>query len=281
MTDFSNEEAPGLSIDNANSEFWTELCGSSLARSLGVFDASADSLKKFDDWYFNFYDYLLPLVDIANLKGKRVLEVGLGYGSLSQKIAEGGATFTGLDIAPGPVGMVNHRLGQAGLPGRAVEGSVLECPFADQSFDAAVAIGSLHHTGNLAQALQELRRVVVPGGRLTFMVYNAFSYRRMIRWPLSTVRHALWGAGALSRKPGSSEEERWAYDADGKGNAAPETDFCSAKELRELLSRWSIDIVQLKNIGDEGPLRFLSRPFKLRMLGPWLGLDIYVRATRR
>ncbi|MBR1156112.1 class I SAM-dependent methyltransferase [Bradyrhizobium sp. JYMT SZCCT0428] len=270
-----------MSINDANSEFWSELCGTSLARSLGIDDNSAASLQKFDNWYFDFYDYLLPFVDVAAFKNRRVLEVGLGYGSLSQKIAEAGATFTGLDIASDPVAMVNRRLDQARLSGRAVQGSVLSCPFEDQSFDVAIAIGSLHHTGSLAGALKELRRILVPGGQLIFMVYNAFSYRRIIRWPLTSIRHALWLRGRSAGKPVAGEAERWAYDANVDGVAAPETEFFSVQELRRMLTDWSIETVRLENIGDEGPLRFLTRSLKLRLFGPWLGLDIYIRATRR
>jgi ubiquinone/menaquinone biosynthesis C-methylase UbiE len=265
----------------ANSQFWNELCGSTLARTLGIKDSSPASLKLFDDWYFAFYPYLLPFVNDANVPGKRLLEVGLGYGSLSQKMAEAGAVYTGLDIAAGPVDMVNHRLRQQGLAGRAVQGSVLECPFPDQSFDIAVAIGSLHHTGNLVLALDELYRVLVPGGQLVFMIYNALSYRRWLRWPISTARHFLWTQGRLATKPSFSEAERKAYDADSEGNAAPETMFCSPSELRSMMKPWSIEVMRLENVGDEGLLRFLPRSLKLKTIGPWAGLDIYVRATRQ
>lgn len=268
-------------VGGANASYWNELCGSTLARRLGITDDSRESLARFDRWYFRFYDYLLPFVATESLAGKRVLEVGLGYGSLSQALAEIRARYIGLDIAPGPVAMVNHRLAQNSLPGHAVQGSVLNCPFPDQSFDAVVAIGSLHHTGNLALALTELHRVLVPGGQLVFMVYNALSYRRWVRWPVSTMRHAQWARGARPEKPNSSESERKAYDADAAGNAAPETDFCTTRELREMMSGWSIETMQLKNIGDEGPLRLLPRWMKLGMMGSWAGLDIYVRATRQ
>ena len=267
-------------VDSSNSEFWNELCGSSSARALGVTDSSPRSLKLFDDWYFDFYPYLLPFVSTAGIPGKRVLEIGLGYGSLSQKMAEAGAHYTGLDIAAGPVAMVKHRLRQQGLPGQAVQGSVLNCPFPDDSFDVAVAIGSLHHTGNLALALAELRRILVPGGTLIFMVYNAFSYRRWLRWPLSTLRHVRRVPSAQSRKPLSSASERAAYDADAEGNAAPETTFWSRDELRNLMSDWSIEALRLENIGDEWPLTFLTRSIKLKTMGSWAGLDVYVRATR-
>ena len=268
-------------VDSANTEFWSELCGSSLASMLGIVDASAESLAKFDNWYFDFYPYLLPFVAPDACKGKRLLEIGLGYGSLSQALSQAGAVFTGLDISPGPVGMVNHRLSQLHLPGKAVRASVLDCPFADKSFDVIVAIGSLHHTGSLVRALQELSRIAVPGARLVFMVYNALSYRRWVRWPVSTMRHALSTRGPSWSKPQSTESERRAYDADAAGNAAPETEFFARSELRRMLGGWSIEAMELKNVGDEGPLRSAPRPFKLRTIGPWAGLDIYVRATRK
>jgi ubiquinone/menaquinone biosynthesis C-methylase UbiE len=266
--------------DSVNSQFWNELCGSTLARSLGIKDSSPASLELFDDWYFDFYPYLLPFVNAADNNGKRVLEVGLGYGSLSQKIAETGASYIGLDIAAGPVGMVNHRFRQRNLAGRAVQGSVLECPFSDGSFDVAIAIGSLHHTGNLTLALAELHRVLVPGGALIFMIYNALSYRRWLRWPVSTAKHVLWAHNRLAVKPSSSESERKAYDADSEGNAAPETTFCATRELRSMMTGWSIEDMRLENVGDEGPLVLLPRALKLKTIGPWAGLDIYVRATR-
>ena len=60
------------------------------------------------------------------LRDRDVLEVGLGYGTVGQKIAESGARYTGLDIAQGPVDGLNHRLAQSGLPGRAIQGIDLE-----------------------------------------------------------------------------------------------------------------------------------------------------------
>jgi 2-polyprenyl-3-methyl-5-hydroxy-6-metoxy-1,4-benzoquinol methylase len=58
-----------------------------------------------------------------------VLEVGLGYGTVSQRIAESGARYRGLDIAGGPISMVNDRLRQANLPDFAQQGSILAAPF--------------------------------------------------------------------------------------------------------------------------------------------------------
>src|SRR5829696_8405598 len=98
--------ATAADFDRANAEFWDELCGSTFAHALGITDHSLDSLARFDQAYLAFYPYLLRRVGLDEMAGKKVLEVGLGYGSLSQKIAEVAADYTGLDVAAGPVRMV-------------------------------------------------------------------------------------------------------------------------------------------------------------------------------
>ena len=112
-------------VDAANSAFWNELCGSAAARDLGITGNDPASLKKFDEWYFEFYPYLDKFINFHSLRNREVLEVGLGYGTVGQKIAESGARYTGLDIAQGPVDGLNHRLAQRGFPGRAIQGSIL------------------------------------------------------------------------------------------------------------------------------------------------------------
>ena len=86
---------------------------------LGITGNDPASLKKFDDWYFEFYPYLDRFINFHLLRNRDVLEVELGYGTVGQKIAKSGARYTGLDIAQGPVDGLNHRLAQRGFPGRA------------------------------------------------------------------------------------------------------------------------------------------------------------------
>jgi SAM-dependent methyltransferase len=265
---------------SGNSAFWNELCGTTLARSLGVTDSSPTSLQRFDDWYFKFYPYLERHIPFSALSGRRVLEVGLGYGSVSQRLAERGAIYQGLDIASGPVEMVNHRLRQRGLAGGARQGSILNCPFGDESFDYVVAIGCYHHTGDLERAIRETRRVLRPGGGATIMVYSAYSYRRWIRWPGPTLSYFLWDKLKIGGPRRASDSERAAYDADSSGAAAPETVFVSASHIRRMAADWSrVDIIR-ENIGDEFPLSMLPRDIKLSILGPWSGLDLYCRMAK-
>jgi SAM-dependent methyltransferase len=268
-------------IDAANSAFWDTLCGSWLAQSLGVTDSSPQSLKRFDDWYLGVYPYLNTHIPFAKMAGKRVLEVGLGYGTVAQLIAEAGADYCGMDIAQGPVDMANLRLKQKGLPGRALCGSILETSFEDASFDFVVSIGCLHHTGNLQRALDEVRRVLKPGGTAVIMVYNGLSYRRWVQARGATGAYWLWSTFGIGDPGAVGAADRGAYDADLAGNAAPETAFVSVGHLRRMCSKFSSFSAKLENIDQEKPFENRPRSELLGSIWPGIcGLDIYATVVK-
>lgn len=263
-----------------NIAFWDELCGSHRAKILGVADASIESIKKFDDWYINYYPYLFNKhVPLQELEGKRVLEVGLGYGTISQKIAESGAQLTGLDIAVGPVNMFRHRLKQNNIPGEAFQDSILTAPFEDETFDWVFAIGCYHHTGDLRKALDETFRILKPGGKAVIMVYYAYSFRRWGRSFLSTLKYFLSEYSNINFRGNSSEAERAKYDTNEAGVAAPHTEFISVKQMKNMCKKWSDVNTQLENIG-YSILIPLPRSFMIATAGRIAGTDMYCTLTK-
>jgi len=268
--------------DEANTGFWDELCGSQLARSIGVVDDSPASLARFDAWYFDFYPYLQPWVPLAEMRGRDVLEIGLGYGSLSQVLAGTGAQYVGLDIAAGPVRMVNHRLKSANLPGHAQCGSILAPPFEPASFDFIVAVGSLHHTGNLQLAVDTCHALLRPGGTLCFMVYYAYSYRQLVQNRTASLAHADAETRGFRGVMGQVDAGmRAAYDADAAGRGAPHTDFVSRASLRRICRRFERFDAKLMNIDQEPP--FDATPRRQLLESEWpakVGLDLYAKAFK-
>lgn len=268
-------------INTQNAEFWNTLCGTTLANHIGVTDGSQASLAKFDEWYMRLYPYLLDRVPVSTMRGKKVLEIGLGYGTLSQKIAMAGASYSGLDIAAGPVGMVNSRMNMFELDGSAQQGNMLNCPFEDSHFDCVVSIGCFHHTGDAQRCLDETFRVLKPGGHAYIMVYNQFSFRQWSKFPKQTFakwRNELKGYATYQRVEGTYEQ-RQAYDADESGVAAPETDFFSVKQLKTMMKKFHLVECQKEN---SDPLfgGAIPRELLLGNLGRWAGLDIYIHAEK-
>ncbi|MEQ8426911.1 MAG: class I SAM-dependent methyltransferase [Gammaproteobacteria bacterium] len=266
-------------VSEKNKEFWSELCGSQLAKQLGIQDNSKESLLKYDKWFMDYYPYLykhIPFKDVAN---KDVLEVGLGYGTVAQKLMEHGARYQGLDIASGPVEMVGHRISQSDFFGQAHQGSILDAPFSDNSFDYVVAIGCYHHTGDMHKAINETWRILKNEGVAIIMVYNAYSYRRWLRSFSDTFSYFKNSARGDFSLFSSSNKERGMYDVDSSGNAAPHTDFFSSRHINYLASSWSSVSVVAENIGDESFLKLIPRKYKLHA-GKYFGLDIYCQLVK-
>jgi len=277
--------APGgnqAQTDLANAEFWNELCGTSLARHLGISSHEPESLRRFDDFYLKLYPYLLDRVPVRRMSGQRVLEIGLGYGTLGQQIAASGADYTGLDIADGPVRMMNHRLRMLGHSGGAQQGNMLDCPLPDASMQSVVSIGCFHHTGDTQRCIDQTWRVLEPGGTAYVMVYNQFSYRRWIGWPGATWQALLRDVGLSRTSIAVSDAERRAYDADGTGRSAPETDFFSIRQVRAMFSRFREVSVRKENCDPlvRGGKILIERETLLPLLGRAWGLDLYVEATK-
>ena len=89
----------------------------------------------------------------------RVLDVAGGPGVLAAAVLGSVASVTVLDAAPGLLEYV-----PAGV--ERVEGRAEQLPFPDAAFDLVTCVNSLHHIARPARALDEMARVLAPGGRI-------------------------------------------------------------------------------------------------------------------
>lgn len=269
-------DASNSMLDTQNAEFWNELCGSSLARTLGIEDLSPASLRTFDAEYFRLYPYLKPYVLDELILGKQVLEIGLGYGTLGQFLAEQECDYYGLDIAPEAVAMMKHRLQSMGRDASdcVQVGSALEIPHNDASLDYIYSIGCLHHTGNLSGCIEEIHRVLKPGGTAVVMLYHRYSYRQImlrLRFRLDKLRDR--------QLPHPEERLRAAYDASEAGEAAPHTDYVSRRDVRRLFRNFSQLHIDTHNF-DPMLRGRIPRERLLGNIARILGLDLYI-VTRK
>lgn len=107
------------------------------------------------------------LIHAEDVKGKRVLDAGAGTGHFSRVLAEWGADLTSLDMGEKLMAEIQKK-----CKTKPVVGSVLELPFPDRSFDAVVCTEVVEHTPDPKKAVQELCRVVAPGGVLALTTPN-------------------------------------------------------------------------------------------------------------
>jgi ubiquinone/menaquinone biosynthesis C-methylase UbiE len=118
---------------------------------------------------FNRNSDLSTLYDPA---GKVVLDYGCGPGYLTKTLLDRGAVHvTGIDISEAEIEQARESARELGLEDRSrhlVADAHDLVDFEDDSFDLIVGDAILHHL-NMRVALEEIRRILRPGGRAVFM----------------------------------------------------------------------------------------------------------------
>jgi demethylmenaquinone methyltransferase/2-methoxy-6-polyprenyl-1,4-benzoquinol methylase len=97
--------------------------------------------------------------------GDRVLDAACGTGDLAVIAAEHGATVTGLDFSEQMLVRARRKAPQLEW----LQGDVLALPFPDDTFDAATVGFGIRNVDDLQRGIDELRRVLKPGGRLAIL----------------------------------------------------------------------------------------------------------------
>lgn len=121
---------------------------------------------------------------LGELDGLRLLELGSGAGEGAVFFARRGATVTATDLSPQMLGVVEKVAALHGVSVSTVVASAEDLSaFPDESFDIVYAANLLHHV-DIARCLDEVRRVLRPGGRAAFwdpVAHNPIInvYRRM------------------------------------------------------------------------------------------------------
>ena len=124
----------------------------------------------------------LDFLNLANMKGKRVLELGCGMGTDAVKFAEAGAEVVCVDLTPAAIELCKKNFEVRGLKAEFYCGNIEELhaflPASDKkSFDIVYSFGVIHHTPNPSRVIQQVKQFLKKGGEFRFMVYSRFSYK--------------------------------------------------------------------------------------------------------
>src|SRR4029450_8481156 len=137
------------------------------ARQRRVWDKSAPSYDKqiafFEKiWFGGGREWLC-----ARAEG-RILDAALGP-ALTLPHYPPGVTITGVELSPAMLAIARRRAADLGRDVDLRQGDAEDLPFADASFDTVVCALSLCTIPDPAAAISEMRRVLVPGGRLLLL----------------------------------------------------------------------------------------------------------------
>jgi SAM-dependent methyltransferase len=129
-----------------------------------------------------------------------VLDAGMGPGRLCAALDRKGWTVTGIDGSQEMVELARRRVPHARE--RLLCARIEDLPFPDAGFDAVAATGVLEYVEDRAATVQELARVLRPGGRAVVSIPNVLSipslWRRTVLYPAVRAAKKL---GLVQRAP--------------------------------------------------------------------------------
>ncbi len=170
--------------------------------------------------------------------GKKVLDLGCAGGFMAEAIARRGAKVTGIDPARHAIEAARGHARQEGLHIRYEVGKGEALPYPDASFDAVVCVDVLEHVSDLQQVLNEVARVLEPGGLFLFDTIN--------RNPIARLATITMAENLLRLLP--------------KGTHDPEM-FIKPEELTEGLEKAGLVPGKMAGLGPTGLTRRMDFKF--------------------
>ena len=146
-------------------------------------------------------------------------------------------------------------------------------PFDDDTFDVVYSNGVLHHTPDTRGVVNEIWRVLKPGGKAIVMMYaeNSWHYWGTLVWKLGLERHLLnkYSVGEIMSR----------YVEITQNDARPLVKVYTKKRLRRLFGAFdAIEIVQRQMVPAEVP-RLLAR-IPVAALGTVMGWNLVIKARK-
>jgi SAM-dependent methyltransferase len=152
--------------------------------------------------FCGYFERLRAVCPDAAAAGLRLLDVGCAVGFLPEMAAELGYEAYGVEVSPFAARLANER-----VPGRVFAGNLEAAAYGDGFFDVLTATDVLEHVPEPDAFLDEVVRIVRPGGVVLFAMPDATSLSARLlgrRWANVKPEH-LWyftpaqAAGLLRR----------------------------------------------------------------------------------
>ena len=135
-----------------------------------------EHFRKYLDTFRHCSSYMAAF-PFESFAGRKVLEIGCGFGAASCLFAQAGAEVTAVDLTAAAIEGTKAiaAFNSLKIDARQMDAQKLEFP--EATFDYVFSWGVLHHSHDSQAAFREVSRVLKPGGQGMIMVYNRHSFR--------------------------------------------------------------------------------------------------------
>jgi ubiquinone/menaquinone biosynthesis C-methylase UbiE len=244
--------------------YWeAEPCGTGKAIVHELPSRSREWFERVEEYRYATEPYIHSIAQFTRHHGKRLLEIGVGAGTDHLQWARAGAECFGVDLTDAAIETTRSHLSVHGLSSHLQRTDAESLPFPDKFFETIYSWGVIHHAEHPARIVEEIHRVLAPGGTFIGMMYGRHS--------LKVFKHWIWYA-LMRGKPWLSFKNVIANHVESAGTKAYTT-----RELKEMFSEFhEFSATPLLTVYDMRGL-----PMFLRNLFPdQLGWFIAIRATK-
>lgn len=131
-----------------------------------------DAVDDWDNLRNELFDASVGFASLAPLvaPGMVIADIGTGTGGMLPYLADISAKILAVDLSQGMLRKARAKARSLGIEQvEFIQGDLAELPLEDNSVDAAFAALVLHHVARPVSALQEMRRIIRPGGSLVLI----------------------------------------------------------------------------------------------------------------
>ncbi|HEX6848048.1 MAG TPA: class I SAM-dependent methyltransferase [Chitinophagaceae bacterium] len=169
-----------MEITNKSTEeikhFWNE---NPVGSNFIAYEEGKRFYEDYDNFRYKTEDHILGELDKIDFQNKKTLEIGLGQGADSMQLINRGAVYYGIDLTEESIRRVTERFKIFNRNYQDIKVSNAEnIPYPDNFFDIVYTHGVIHHSPSIKKIVEEIHRVLRPGGQAVIMLYhkNSFNY---------------------------------------------------------------------------------------------------------
>ncbi|MAS81855.1 MAG: hypothetical protein CMF45_04130 [Legionellales bacterium] len=205
---------------------------------------------------YRSHRHLLPWIGDM-MAGKTVLEIGCGVGLDCFEMAERGMKVTAIDLTEIAIETVKKRFQDNAMKGEFKIANAEEIPFPENHFDYVYSFGVLHHAADTRLCIDEVLRVVKPGGTIKTMLYHRHSLNEFLH--------------RILRVPFEEEDE-----------LCPVVRRYTKDEARDMFSKFSTTNIKVEYLFGEGyGILFKLMPrFLYDIFSKHIGWHLMITATK-
>lgn len=248
--------------------------------AVGGAEGSREFFQAVDrDRYVSYAPWLPPAAGFNEFQGRRLLEIGCGMGTDLASFARGGAEVFAVDLTTRHLNIARQRLETENRSVRLVRSDGESLPFPDRSFDVVYSFGVLHHTPGTEAAVDEVWRVLKPGGKAIVALYHRNS---VFYWFYTILLRGVLKAGLVR-----SGYRRLVADIEQHAHtdALPLVKVYSRRDMNKLFARFRSVDTEVHHL-EPGHFSYLA-PVVRRLPDGWLdrasnrlGWYVFAKATK-